>query len=165
MDKTFHLAEVNIARMRYAQDDPRFQSFLDLIQPINAMAERMEGFVWRYIDVEDINQDQYSQIFDDPRIITNLSVWRDVESLFTFTYKTVHAKVMARRKEWFSAIEESHMALWWVPAGHEPNFEEAKARLDHLETHGPSPFAFSFGQPFTCEGTPIEQTWPKKDYA
>lgn len=38
------------------------------------------------------------------------------------------------------------MALWWVPAGHIPTIEEAKERIAHLETHGPTQFAFTFQQ-------------------
>ena len=32
--------------------------------------------------------------------------------------------------------------------------EEAVARLAHLEAHGPTPYAFSFAQPFDAEGLP-----------
>ncbi len=34
-------------------------------------------------------------------------------------------------------------ALWWVPAGHRPDVAEAEARLLHLRTHGPTPYAFT----------------------
>jgi hypothetical protein len=40
------------------------------------------------------------------------------------------------------------MVLWWVPEGHIPTMEEAKARLEHLERHGLTPTAFTFRQAF-----------------
>jgi hypothetical protein len=41
--------------------------------------------------------------------------------------------------------------LWWVPAGHRPAIEEAKQRLAHLETNGPTPFAFTFQRRFQAD--------------
>jgi hypothetical protein len=41
-------------------------------------------------------------------------------------------------------MEEAYVVLWWVPAGHHPSLEEAKERLDLLQTNGPSPQAFTF---------------------
>jgi hypothetical protein len=42
------------------------------------------------------------------------------------------------------------MVLWWIPAGHIPTVEEAKAKLDYLERCGPTPLAFTFKQRFTA---------------
>jgi len=46
--------------------------------------------------------------------------------------------------DWFERFESVYAALWWVPAGHLPSVEEAKARLAHLVEHGPTRFAFTF---------------------
>jgi len=37
--------------------------------------------------------------------------------------------------------------LWWIPEGHVPTVEEAKQKLDHLRTHGPTLEAFDFRHP------------------
>lgn len=150
----FQLAELNIARAHYANDDPRFQDFLDLIEPVNAAAERMPGYVWRLTDDDGVGS-MGVQAFDDPRLLVNLSVWEDIESLRDFVYNTVHTKVMARRKTWFDVMESQHLVLWWVKAGHEPSVEEAKARLDLFNREGPSPEAFSFQQAFDPHGAPL----------
>ena len=42
-----HLAQLNIARMLYALDDPRMAEFARALDRVNAAAERGEGFVWR----------------------------------------------------------------------------------------------------------------------
>ena len=44
------------------------------------------------------------------------------------------------------------MALWWVQAGHRPTIEEAKERLAALDRDGPTPFAFTFREPFEPPG-------------
>jgi Domain of unknown function (DUF3291) len=41
-----------------------------------------------------------------------------------------------------------YMALWWIPAGTLPSVIDAKERLANLKAHGPSPYAFTFRQPF-----------------
>ena len=55
---------------------------------------------------------------------------------------------MRRRREWFSALTEPHLVLWWIPQGEIPTVEQAVTRLDHLRAHGPTPEAFTFKTPF-----------------
>ena len=45
-----HLAQFNIARIRYPLDDPRMAEFVDNVARVNALAETIEGFVWRLQD-------------------------------------------------------------------------------------------------------------------
>lgn len=78
----------------------------------------------------------------------NLSVWRSLEELSQFVYRSPHAAVMRQRREWFERMAEAFMALWWIPAGHLPSVEEARQRLDQLRAEGPSPAAFTFRQSF-----------------
>ena len=42
-----HVAELNIGRLNYPIDDPRMAAFVDNLGRVNALAERMPGFVWR----------------------------------------------------------------------------------------------------------------------
>jgi hypothetical protein len=44
------LAQVNIGRVLGGPDDPRMADFYGNLARINAMAERMPGFVWRLKD-------------------------------------------------------------------------------------------------------------------
>ncbi|MCL6431230.1 MAG: DUF3291 domain-containing protein, partial [Anaerolineae bacterium] len=63
-----------------------------------------------------------------------------------------HASFLRRRREWFQHMAEASLALWWVPVGHIPTMAEAVERLTHVQTHGPTPFAFTFRQPFPPPG-------------
>ena len=58
-------------------------------------------------------------------------------------------EVMRRRHRWFAKFEAAYLALWWIPAGHVPSIDEAKARLAQLDHEGPSPAAFTFNQAFS----------------
>ena len=142
----YQLAQINVARAVAPLDDPRLADFVAGLDEINALADESPGFVWR-LQSESGNATDIP-VSDDPRLIINLSVWDSVESLFDFVYRSGHIAVMARRREWFERPSRPHVALWWVPAGHRPSVEEAVARLDHLECHGPTPQAFTFKRRF-----------------
>jgi hypothetical protein len=141
----FQLAQLNIAVLKYPMDGPEMKGFVDNLDRINALAESSPGFVWRLKD-DAGNATALRPMGED--IIVNMSVWQDVESLNHYVYKTAHVEILRRRKEWFDRMKESHMVLWWVPAGHLPDVQEAAGNLKLLQTNGPSPGAFNFRHAF-----------------
>ena len=145
MSAKYELAQVNIGRLRAPVDHPMIKDFFDNLDPINALAEASPGFVWR-LKGEGNNASDL-QPFEDPLMAINMSVWTDIPSLGAFVYRSGHIAFMRRRREWFEHMD-LFMVLWWVPAGHRPTIEEAKAKLALLEAHGPTPNAFSFKVPF-----------------
>ena len=113
---------------------------------MNALADAAPGFVWR---LEDASGDATSiRVFDDERLIINMSVWESIESLWDFVYAGGHLKVMRRRRKWMTRLAGTYMCLWWVPQGHVPDTTEARERLEHLERHGPTTRAFTFKRRF-----------------
>lgn len=148
----FHLAQVNIGRARGEMTDPVMAEFVARLSDINALAERSPGFVWR-LQTEDGDATAVRP-YADNRIMINLSVWAGLEQLRAYVYRTAHAAVMKRRREWFERFDRVYVALWWVPAGHHPSVAEAVAHLNHLEQRGPTAFAFSFPEPFRADGQP-----------
>ena len=137
-----HLAQLNIGRIRYEIDDPRMADFTNNLAMVNGLAERTPGFVWRYID--ESGNSTSTRPYSDPRIAINLSVWESVESLERFVYQTIHKRFYGRRAEWFEHFEGPYFVMWWVPAGHRPDVEEAVARLAHLKRNGPGDHAFDW---------------------
>src|SRR4051794_13146594 len=128
MNPEWHLAQVNIGRARGEITDAIMQGFVARLEEINALAERSPGFVWR-LQTEDGDATAVRPYPDDNRIMINMSVWADLDSLREYVFRTVHANVMRQRREWFERFEGVYVALWWVPAGHKPKIEEAVARL------------------------------------
>jgi heme-degrading monooxygenase HmoA len=142
----FHLAQVNLARPLEPLDSELLQEFVESLDPVNAVADRSPGFVWR-LQTEEGNATSVP-VFDDDSMIVNMSVWESMEALRAFVYTSpAHLSVMRRRREWFERMEV-HMALWWVPAGHLPTVGEAEERLTLLRAIGPSPDAFIFRRHF-----------------
>lgn len=142
----YHVAQVNIARLLAPLDSPQLAGFVARLEEINSLADGAAGFVWR-LKTEDGDATALRP-YEDDRILVNLSVWKSVEELCEFVYRTPHAEVMRQRRAWFERLAEAWLALWWVPIGHLPSVEEAKLRLELLRTHGAGPMAFTIRQPF-----------------
>lgn len=137
----YHLAQINIAQLIAPEGDPRVQEFFANVPSVNQLAESSEGFIWRF-------EDDYP----DPMVAFNMSVWRSIESLAAFAYRSGHIEFLRKRDQWFTPMDENHMALWWVPTGHLPSSEEGLKRLQQLNEVGPSSAAFTFKQRFNPPG-------------
>jgi Domain of unknown function (DUF3291) len=134
MTSARHLAEFNIARIKYPLDDPRMREFVDNVERVNKLADKMDGFVWRLKD--ESGHAMNMTVYGDSAILPNLTVWESVEALERFVFKTVHGRFFERRETWFAQPEPT-LVMWWVPAGHRPTLEEGVTRLGRLNAHGP----------------------------
>jgi hypothetical protein len=145
----FYLAQINIAKIIAPLDSPIMADFTNNLDRINGVAEASDGFVWR---LKDENNNATSiKIFEDEFIIVNMSVWKNIESLTHYVYKSDHIEFFKRREEWFHKMPVAHMTLWYIPSDHTPSSEEGKSRLEYLREHGDTPYAFSFRKRFTIE--------------
>lgn len=148
----YQLAQLNIGELKAPLDSPELKDFVDNLDRINALAESSPGFVWR---LKGDGNDATSLRPLGDNVIVNMSVWRDVDSLRNFAYKSAHAEILRRKREWFTRMAKAYMTLWWVPAGHEPTVAEAVARLEHLRKHGATAEAFTFGEAFSAPDAKI----------
>lgn len=146
----FHLAQVNIGRFRAPIDDPIMEGFKSQLDPINELADRSPGFIWR-LQTEDGNATAIRP-YADERMAINMSVWESLETLQQFVYRSVHVGPIRDRKAWFEPIDGPILALWWIPAGHIPTIAEALERLQWLKERGPTTDAFTFRTPFPSPG-------------
>jgi hypothetical protein len=137
----YHLAQLNIARMRAPLESPIMADFVAKLDRVNALADDAPGFVWR-LQTEDGDATGLRYFGDD--MLVNLSVWETVDALRRFVYQSTHLDIMRRRKEWFARMAEPYLVLWWVEAGHLPSLPESAERLQRLREHGPGPQAFTF---------------------
>ena len=143
-----HLAQLNVATLLHPIDDPRIAPFVEMLDPVNAAADRAPGFVWRLVEEGTADATGLRPAGED--VIVNLTVWESREALWDFTYRSGHLEVMRQRRDWFARHVEAHLVLWWIPAGHVPTVDEALERLADLRAHGPSPRAFTFASSYTA---------------
>ncbi|MFQ8431969.1 DUF3291 domain-containing protein [Amaricoccus sp. W119] len=140
-----HLAQLNIGRLVADTDDPRVAEFMGALDRVNGLGKRMPGFVWMMEGSGEPGTGNTDiKIDGDPRFVSNLTVWENVESLEHFVWNTVHRQFYERRAEWFEVLGEQHFVMWWVPEGHRPSLDEALGRLAHLEANGNSDHAFGW---------------------
>lgn len=152
---TFHMAQLNVARLAAPLESAQLADFVAALDPINALADGSPGFVWRL--QTEAGDATSLRVWDDDRVIVNMSVWESVEALREFVYRGDHVRVMRRRREWFEKMTQAFMVLWWIPAGDVPTVAQATARLAQLEAAGPTPEAFTFGTWFSPPGQATER--------
>jgi len=143
----WHLAQLNIGRLRAPIDDPMIAEFHGALERINALAEATPGFVWR-LQTDEGDATALHPIDDDELVIVNMSVWASIEALADYVYRSDHTGFMRRRRDWFERYATAYLALWWIPAGHLPTVEEALERLARIDTDGPTASGFTFRHPF-----------------
>ena len=98
-DDTFHLAQFNISRLKVPLDDPSLKEFVDFLDPVNAFAEQSPGLVWRLTAADGAAASYLPSSYGDSMMITNLTVWTDLESLRVFAYETVHRYFLQSRRK------------------------------------------------------------------
>ncbi len=147
----YQLAQVNIGLPLEPVESERLRGFVEMLEPINALADVAPGFVWR-LQTEDGDATAI-RAFDDDRLIMNMSVWESVETFAAFVYGPEHSAVMRQRKQWFTTMRV-YTCAWWIPAGTLPTPADAVSRLDTVRRLGPTPEAFTVAKPFRRPARP-----------
>jgi hypothetical protein len=145
------LAQLNIARIAYPLESKEMQDFTLALNAINLLAESSPGFVWLLKDEN--NTATSFRIYDDPKIIVNMSLWENLEDLRHYVFNSGHHHYLKRRKEWFIPLEQTGTVLWWVKNNHIPSLVEAQEKLDLLRKNGSTQEAFGFAQAFPAPPT------------
>ena len=145
-----HLAQLNIGRLVGDPESAEVAEFMHSLEAINLLGASYPGFVWMLKDEDGpgaVGQ-RYPGSEDDPRVIVNLTLWIDFESLKHFVTRSGHAMYLRRRLEWFEKASVPTTVLWWVDEGHQPDLVEAAERLDALRENGPGAEAFDMTTTF-----------------
>ncbi|WP_448625317.1 DUF3291 domain-containing protein [Geodermatophilus sp. URMC 64] len=147
------LAQVNVARMRGPIDSPVMREFAAGFDPVNQLAERSPGFVWR------LQAGGHAPLVEDDTglWVVNVSLWTRYEALHDFVYRSPHGAFLRRRSRWFEPAPPPTTALWWVADEERPDVPAARARLTHLRRYGPTPRAFSLKRRFDASGALVRR--------
>ena len=144
--------------------DPANDGFYELNDPIFEVADGATGLIARSGYASDPGPDPwgtevyprfYREVGDGWSPAT-LSLWTDLEALFSFTYFGLHAAALKRGREWFQKPSWPPLVMWWHGGQSYPTWAEAARRHEHLHDHGSSPIAFDFKEPFDQTGAPTE---------
>src|SRR5258708_12039860 len=83
-----HLAQINIGRLIAPIDDPQIAEFVARLVPINAIADKAPGFVWR-LQSESGNATDIAYN-DDPTLMVNMSGWEPPAACHPYASKPDH---------------------------------------------------------------------------
>lgn len=156
MGALWHLAEVDIGELRGGVDDPAMAEFFASLDPVNAIADKSPGFVWR-LQSSDAPGATGVRPSIDPLLLINLSVWESLEALKTFVHRSNHADILRRRRQWMTPFEGVQLAMWWIPAGTLPTVNDGLSRLWHLDRYGTTELAFNFKETFQAPETATDE--------
>ena len=76
----FHIAQINIGRIKAPLDDPIMTGFMSRLDELNSLADKSPDFVWRLQTAEG-NAAYFRPFPDDERILPNMSVWETIDAL------------------------------------------------------------------------------------
>ena len=150
----YELVHFNFAIAKQALDHPEMEGFTRQLDAVNRLAAASPGFVWTPVEGE---AGDAVATFGSPLVLANMSTWRSLEDLQRFTYEGQHGLALRDRREWFNPPNGPGYVLWWAPAGHRPDWTEAKRRLRQLEVLGPTPEAFTFVRAFSPQGNRCDE--------
>src|SRR3954447_13605828 len=128
--------------MRGPIESPVMRDFADGFDPVNSLADRAPGYVWR------LQTGGHAPLVE---------LWRSYEALHEFVYRSPHAAFLRRRSRWFEPAAPPTTALWWVDDDARPDVPTARARLVHLRRYGPTSQAFSLRRRFDERGRPVRR--------
>lgn len=140
-------------------EDPVNDGFHERNDANLAAADRAAGLIGRSGYDSDPGPESWGpqvfpRFFDDPNgdgwAPSTLSWWRDIESLWAYTYSGIHAEALAHGRAWFRKGNWPPLVMWWTDQ--RPDWAEGIRRFEHLHDHGPSAYAFGFRSCFDRAG-------------
>ena len=81
-------------------------------------------------------------------MLFNVSVWRSIQDLEAYFYRSSHVEDVRARGDWFVRMAKPGLVLWWLADGDLPNVEDARRRFGLLWNEGPTLEAFTFRDRF-----------------
>jgi hypothetical protein len=142
------LAQMNYARLVAPMDEPRMKEFQLALEPVNILAKTSPGFVWSYDNDDEAEHMAVDLLREDPLLMPQLSLWKDMASLRHFVFKSGHGMYFKRKKEWFTAPPSPYSVCWWhdltANEFRPPSLKESFERCSYLQEFGPTEHAFDF---------------------
>ena len=98
----YHLAQINIGRLIAPVGASQVAEFVNQLEPINAIADRAAGFIWR---LQSSSGNATDIVYnDDPSMLVNMSVWESLEALRDYVASGKQARMyQAGSSEMFGA--------------------------------------------------------------
>ncbi|RLQ92262.1 DUF3291 domain-containing protein [Falsibacillus albus] len=141
-----------VGRLKHANDHPASQEFFE----VGDSVFRQANDSGKMIDALSPKGVPFPEnlIEGDGAPILTLTVWKDLQSLFRFTYSGLHRQALRDRSKWMQPYQETHLSyvMWWTEMVKDVTWKEAFKRYDHYIQNGSTAFAFDFKHAFDEKG-------------
>lgn len=158
MDAEYDMPRVAFFTFGVLQEEwshPQIHSYQERVVEVFAAAAQAPGFIKLASAMDDEFVWPRFKRPEREEGAQTLSLWADLVSVQAFSYRgAIHVDAIRRRKEWFVTPRWPKHVAWWVADDHDPPWHEAIERFEHLHSHGSTPYAFSFKEPFDADGKP-----------
>jgi hypothetical protein len=146
------VAIYTVGRLHHPYDHPASRNFYEVGNEVFRQATR-SGKLIEAFSPEGIAAPEDAVNGEGFPILT-LTVWKDLQSLYRFTYSGRHMQALRDRNKWIEPYQEKHLSyvVWWTEKQGDVSWEEAFKRYRYYLQHGATPFAFDFKQAFDEKG-------------
>jgi hypothetical protein len=140
-----------VGRLQHPYDHAASREFFDVGNQVFRQARR-SGMVDAFSS-DNIRIPEEAKNGEGFPILT-LTVWRNLQALYQFTYSGRHKEALRDRSKWMEPYQEKHLSyvVWWTEELKDVSWEEAFKRYNYYIQNGPTPFAFDFKQTFDEKG-------------
>ncbi|WP_436374712.1 DUF3291 domain-containing protein [Cytobacillus sp. BC1816] len=148
-------AILTVGRLKHSEEHPASREFFEAGNEVMREAAKTGHLIKEFSP----NRAKFPEetIKGEGTPILTLTVWKNLQSLYQFTYSGLHRQALQDRNKWFGPLPERqpNYVVWWTDMLSDVSWKEAFKRYDYYIQHGPDSFAFDFRHAFDQFGDPI----------
>ena len=150
------VAIYTVGRLKHPYEHPASREFFEVGYEVIRQAAK-SGNLIKEFSPNGVPFPEETILGDGDPILT-LTVWKNLQSLYRFTYSGQHKQALRDRNKWLGPHQEKQptYVLWWAEKVKEISWEEAFKRYNYYIQHGPTPFAFDFKSAFDEGGGSVD---------
>ena len=150
-----------VGRLKHPYDHPASQEFYKVGNDVFGQAIK-SGQLLEAFSPEGVTFPQEAIKGNGLPVLT-LTVWKNLESLYRFTYSGQHRQALRERSKWVEHYPEKHLpyVIWWAENLKDVSWKEAFKRYTYYTQHGATSFAFDFKHAFDDKGVTflVKKQW------
>jgi len=149
------VAIYTVGRLKHSYEHPASREFFEVGNEVIRQAAKTGDLIKEFSPSRVLFPEKAIK-GEGPPILT-LTVWKNLQTLYRFTYSGHHMNALRERNKWFDSLQarQPNYVVWWTEKVTDVSWKEAFKRYDFYIQHGPAPFAFDFKSTFDEFGEKI----------
>jgi hypothetical protein len=146
------VAIYTVGRLKHPYEHPASREFFEKGYEVMRQAEKSEHLMKEFssFGVQFPNE----MIKGEGPPILTLTVWKNLDSLYRFTYSGNHKEALRDRNKWIDSHPDKQptYVVWWTDKVKDVSWEVALTKYNYYLQHGPTPYAFDYKLAFNEAG-------------